>query len=66
MHFFSLPAILRDQGDQMLTITTERRCAWLRAISRENLVGDKLKNTFVCEIHFEKRMFWLAACCVLS
>ena len=34
----------------MLTITTERRCAWLRAISREDLVGDKLKNTFVCEI----------------
>ena len=41
----------------MLTITIERHCAWLKTISREDLVGDKLKNTFVCEIDFEKRMF---------
>ena len=58
VRFFSLPTIVRDKGDQMLTITTERRCAWLKAISREDLVGDKLKNTYVCEIHFEKRTFW--------
>ena len=56
--FFSLPTIVRDKGDQMLTITTERRCTWLKAISREDLVGDKLKNTYVYEIHFEKRTFW--------
>ena len=48
--FFSLPTIVRDKGDQMLSITTERCCAWLKAISREDLVGDKLKNTFMRSI----------------
>ena len=56
VRFFSLPAIVRDKGDQMLSITTERRCAWLKAISRQDLVGEKLKNTFVCEKHFVTSM----------
>ena len=56
VRFFSLPTVVRDKGNQMLTITTERRCAWLRAISRQDLVGEKLKNTFVCEEHFENSM----------
>ena len=56
VRYFSLPTIVRDKGDQMLSITTERCCAWLKAISREDLVGDKLKNTYVCEKHFVKSM----------
>ena len=39
-----------------LPITTERCCTWLKAISRQDLVGEKLKNTFVCEKHFENNM----------
>lgn len=56
VQFFRLPTIVRDKGDQMLSIMTERRCVWLKAISRQDLVGEKLKNTFVCEKHFEKSM----------
>ena len=54
--FFSLPTIVRDKGDQMLAITTEWCCVWLRAISRQDLVGEKLKNTFICEKRFENSM----------
>lgn len=33
-------------------ISTERRRAWLKAISRQDLTADKLANVFVCEHHF--------------
>ena len=49
MSFFSLPTIVHDKGDQMLNITTELRCAWLKAISQDDLVGTKLENVVVCE-----------------
>ena len=35
--FYKLPAIVTHQGPQMLEITTERRRAWLAAISRDDL-----------------------------
>jgi len=50
--FFSLPKVVHDGGEQMLTITTERRCAWLRAISRDDL--GSLDNVVVCERHFHE------------
>ena len=37
LSFHRLPAILCHQGEQMLTISTERCRAWLAAISRANL-----------------------------
>lgn len=52
VHFYRLPAIVKHQGEQMLSITTKQRCAWLKAISRADLTGDKLSNVFVCEEHF--------------
>ena len=38
----------------MRIITAERCCAWLKAISRADLVGDKVDQTVVCERHFKK------------
>ena len=38
----------------MLTISTERRRAWLAAISRANLTEDRLHNVYVCSRHFVK------------
>ena len=52
VRFFRLPAIVKHQGEQMLSITSKQRCAWLKAISRDGLTGDKLSNIFVCEKHF--------------
>ena len=50
--FHRLPAVVKHQGPQMLEITSERRKAWLAAISREDLKGEKLKNVFVSSCHF--------------
>ena len=50
--FYRLPAIIQHQGQQMLEITRERRRAWLKAISREDLTEEKLANVWVCERHF--------------
>ena len=55
--FHRLPAIVKHQGPQMLEITTERRKAWLAAISREDLKGKKLNNVFVCSCHFVNGKF---------
>ena len=52
--FFSLPKVVLDKGKQMRDITTERRCAWLKAISRADLVGKKLNSVRVCSRHFKK------------
>ena len=52
MRFFRLPAVVTNQGEQMISLTTERRRAWLQAISREDLTEEKLANVFVCGRHF--------------
>ena len=39
----------------MLSLTTERQLAWLRAISRDDITKEKLSNVFVCERNFVKR-----------
>ena len=49
LHYYHLPAIVKHQREQMLSITTRQCCAWLKAISRDDLTGDKLSNVFVCE-----------------
>ena len=55
--FLPLCVIRETRCFLLQPITTERgHCAWLKAISREHLVGDKLKNTYVCEKHFVKSM----------
>ena len=36
----------------MLAISTERRRAWLAAISRADLTEDRLHNIYVCSRHF--------------
>ena len=38
--FYSLQAVL-EKGKQMRNVTTEWRCAWLKAISQADLVGKK-------------------------
>jgi len=38
----------------MQIITAEQRCAWLKAISQADLVGDKV---VVCERHFKKGVY---------
>ena len=55
VRFFHLPAVVKHQGEQMFSVTTKQRCAWLKAISRDDLTDDKLSNVFVCEMHFEQR-----------
>ena len=42
------------KGEQMLAISTERRRAWLAAISRADLTEDRLHNVYVCSRHFVK------------
>jgi len=41
----------------MRNVTTERRCAWLKAISRADLVGKKLNSVMVCSRHFKKGIY---------
>ena len=53
VRFFQLPAVVKHQGEQMCSITTMQRCAWLKVISRDGLTEDKLSNVFVCEKHFK-------------
>jgi len=52
--FYKLPGIIQHQGQQMLEISSERRRAWLRAISRDDLTEEQLanNNVWVCERHF--------------
>ena len=50
--FFWLPKVLTGQGEQMLSLTTKRQLAWLKAISRDDITKEKLSNVFVCERHF--------------
>ena len=39
----------------MFSITTKQRCAWLKAIYRDDLTDNNLSNVFVCEMHYEQR-----------
>ena len=50
--FYRLPAVIKHQGPQMLELSTERRRAWVAAISRADLTEEKLANVFVCGHHF--------------
>lgn len=54
VRFFRLPKVVEWQGEHTRDITTRQRCAWLKAISREDLTEDKLSNVYVCERHFVK------------
>ena len=56
VRFFKLPKVVTDKGIQMLAITSSRRLAWLKAISRENLPEDA-ENVWVCEKHFVKGQY---------
>ena len=42
VRFFRLPKVVTDRGEQMLSLTTERQLAWLRAISRDDITKEKL------------------------
>lgn len=55
--FHRLPAVLKHQGAQMLELSSERRRAWLAAISRADLTEKKLRNVHVCGCHFTKSWF---------
>ena len=57
VRFFRLPAVVKHQGEQMFSIMTQQRCAWLKAISRDDLTEAKLSNVFVCEMHFVYRKY---------
>jgi len=52
--FFSLLKVVLDKGKQMRNVTTERHCAWLKAISQADLVGRKVDSVVVCSRHFKK------------
>ena len=52
VHFFRLPKVVTDRGEQMLSLTIERQLAWLKAISRDDITKEKLSNVFVCERYF--------------
>lgn len=54
VRYFTLPAHVKHQGEQMDEITARRRRAWLKAISRDDLTEETLKNIVVCEKHFVK------------
>jgi len=55
--FHRLPVVVKHQGPQMLEITSERRKAWLAAISREDLKGKRLDKVFICSHHFVNSKF---------
>ena len=50
--FSRVPKIVTNQGEMMETLTTERRQAWISAISRDDLTEEKLRNDKVCSRHF--------------
>ena len=52
VRFFQLPKIVTCRGEQMLSLTTERQLAWLKAILRDDITKERLSNVFVYERHF--------------
>ena len=50
--FFTVPKIVRDQGETVEDLSIERRRRWLSAISRDKLTEVILRNDRVCSLHF--------------
>ena len=52
--FFRIPSIIKNQGEQTLKLSTERRRTWLNNISRadSDLTEEKIETTRVCSDHF--------------
>ena len=53
VYFSAFQLLFKEgQGEQTHSIMEAQQCAWLKAISRDNLTTDKLANVFVYEEHF--------------
>ena len=52
LSFCRVPRIIKNQGEEVETLSTERRQKWLSAISRDDLTEKKLQNDRVCGEHF--------------
>ena len=50
--FSRVPKIVKNEGEMMEELTTRRRRAWISAISRRDLTGDKFEHERVCYRHF--------------
>jgi len=53
VRFLKLPKVVNDQGIQKLAITSSRRLAWLKAISRDD-IPDDTEGVWVCQKQFVK------------
>ena len=47
-----MPKVIKNQGEEMEILSTERRRKWLSAISRQDLTDKILQNDRVCGEHF--------------
>ena len=63
IHFYSVPSIITNQGEEFEELTRERRNLWISAIYRADLktnFKNVLKNEHVCSRHFVSgRLPWM-------
>ena len=50
--FSRVPKIVKNEGEMMEELTTRRRRAWISAISRPGLTGDKFEHERDCYRYF--------------
>ena len=61
--FFKTPKIIRDQGDETLKLSEERRRLWKSAVNRKYITTEeKWERTIVCSKHFVDGMFVYFIC----
>lgn len=53
LHFYRLPKIILNQGEEHKQLSEERRRLWLARLN-QNLMGKNLDNIRVCSAHFIK------------
>ncbi len=52
--FFRIPAVIKNQGERTLQLSTSCREKWLAALHREDLKRDNCAYYRVCADHFSK------------
>ena len=50
--FFRFPAVISNQGEAVKSLSVERRCKWLSAVSRSDITDKTLSTSRVCSRHF--------------
>ena len=53
LRFFKTPKIIKDQGEETLKLSEERRRLWKAAVGRKDIkTEEKWERTIVCSQHF--------------